>query len=482
MRTVSVVGFGLLVLAAGPLTLRSGLAAQTGWVYRTTTLTPPGRAGHGFACDPVRGRIVMFGGNIYVNSSWVVFGDTWEWDGVSWTQNTPAQSPLPRSGVAMCFDAARGRVVLFGGAMGTNSSYYVQDTWEWDGTNWTKRTPPTIPPPRAGARMAYDETRQVVVMYGGFHPDYGSLTDTWEWNGTTWTWRSPATNPGVRSGFGMAYDSARSVTVLYGGIRTESGVVWEYDGNNWQRVIPTGQSSTGRLAPGMVYDKSRGRCVMFGGYFIHPQAGSIYLNDTLEYDGVSWVSRTITGAPMQRAAMEMAYLPSRRSVVMFGGYYSRLTPPEFNDTWEYSPLKPADFKTFGSGCPGAGGVPDLTADGISLPWLGNAFTAKLSHLGSLPQQNLPLVLLGDSKSIWGSLGLPFDMGPMGMPGCTLYTNPLVLIPLQNVAGTATWTLPLPLVPSLAGLSVYAQGGVTSPGTNPLGLVMSNAAELKLGEK
>ena len=32
------------------------------------------------------------------------------------------------------------------------------------------------------------------------------------------------------------------------------------------------------------------------------------------------------------------------------------------------------------------------------------------------------------------------------------------------------------------ISHCTQGGVTSPGTNPLGLVMSNAAELKLGEK
>src|SRR5438045_437701 len=69
----------------------------------------------------------------------------------SWTQVFPATSPPPRGAGGMAFDAARGNVVLFGGAVRTsgqssNSSY--GDTWTWDGTNWTQRSPAASPSPR----------------------------------------------------------------------------------------------------------------------------------------------------------------------------------------------------------------------------------------------------------------------------------------------------------------------------------------------
>ncbi len=48
---------------------------------------------------------------------------------------------------AFAYDAARGRVVLFGG---TSLIYpnivYLSDTWEWDGTTWSQRTPATTAP------------------------------------------------------------------------------------------------------------------------------------------------------------------------------------------------------------------------------------------------------------------------------------------------------------------------------------------------
>src|SRR5262249_5957183 len=50
--------------------------------------------------------------------------DTWEWDGIDWTQRAPASSPPARSGHVLAFDASRGRTVLFG-----SSSF--GDTWEY---------------------------------------------------------------------------------------------------------------------------------------------------------------------------------------------------------------------------------------------------------------------------------------------------------------------------------------------------------------
>ena len=80
----------------------------------------------------------------------------------------------------MVYDSKRARVVLFGGysPLGLRG-----DTWEWDGLSWSLRAT-TGPAPRYGHAMAYDWPG-VVVLFGG-----GGGRDTWEWDGTTWTYRS----------------------------------------------------------------------------------------------------------------------------------------------------------------------------------------------------------------------------------------------------------------------------------------------------
>jgi Galactose oxidase, central domain len=80
----------------------------------------------------------------------------------------------------MAYDTVRQRVVLFGGSPNTTSAA-VNDTWEYDGTTWTQRTPATSPPARNSHAMVYDSTHQVTVLFGG------CCNDTWLWNGTTWT-------------------------------------------------------------------------------------------------------------------------------------------------------------------------------------------------------------------------------------------------------------------------------------------------------
>jgi hypothetical protein len=64
----------------------------------------------------------------------------------------------------MAYDAARGRVVLFGGRLGET---FLSDTWEWDGNDWTPRFPVASPPAREGHALVYDELRDRVVMFGG---------------------------------------------------------------------------------------------------------------------------------------------------------------------------------------------------------------------------------------------------------------------------------------------------------------------------
>ena len=65
--------------------------------------------------------------------------------------------------------------------MGTStgsSGGVVNETWEWNGTDWFRPTLTTSPPARFYNGMVFDAARGVHVLFGG----YGSarLDDTWQ--------------------------------------------------------------------------------------------------------------------------------------------------------------------------------------------------------------------------------------------------------------------------------------------------------------
>ena len=89
-----------------------------------------------------------------------------------WTQKEDI-GPSPRYGHAMAYEAARQRVVLFGGSGfgGSGSSGLLNDTWGWDGAAWTQLAD-MGPPARRNHAMAYDESRHRLVLFGGYTPGY----------------------------------------------------------------------------------------------------------------------------------------------------------------------------------------------------------------------------------------------------------------------------------------------------------------------
>jgi hypothetical protein len=116
-----------------------------------------------------------------------VLGDTWTWDGTTWTKQAPAASPPPRYGAVMAYDAATSTAVLFGGNDGVNggSAGLLGDTWTWDGTTWTQRALAFHPPARDEAAMAYDAATGTAVLVGGSEPGRRFITAKAR---STWTW------------------------------------------------------------------------------------------------------------------------------------------------------------------------------------------------------------------------------------------------------------------------------------------------------
>jgi len=179
------------------------------WKSLDLTFRPPARSRHTMTALTC-GRILLFGGFDGVSK----LGDTWMWDGKTWTEVQTLVAPSRRSRSAMAYDPIRGRVVLFGGKI--PGEVKLNDTWEFDGKTWTRVKPSFSPSPRTGHAMVYDRLKKRVVLVGGQY-EKQRLADAYEWDGKNWKRIYSEHYPPVRSRHAMVYNAARQRVVLFGG-------------------------------------------------------------------------------------------------------------------------------------------------------------------------------------------------------------------------------------------------------------------------
>lgn len=95
-----------------------------------------------------------------------------------------------------------------------------------------------------------------------------------------------------------------------------------------------------------------------------------------------------------------------------------------------------------------------------------------------------LASFGFSKSSFGALPLPFDLGPLGAPGNTLYASIDLIfgatVSKDPSGHKAEASFRIPEIASLGGAKLYAQLHFLDPGSNALGLVTSSALDMTLG--
>jgi hypothetical protein len=308
------------------------------WAERPPAVaTPSPRISAALAYDSTRKETVLFGGR-NTGGTPPLLGDTWEWDGNLWAQaSLSGATPPARSAHGLAFDSNRGVTVLFGGCCDDSDNPFG-DTWEWDGAQWTNRTPtdgsPT-PPARSNHTVSFDSARSVTVVTGGTTAtgsttpgdDTQWLADTWEWDGNVWT-EVTAPGPSGRVGAVADFDSVRGVTVLYGGARGASSILqdtWEWDGSTWNMVASIISLAGYRpIWPSMAFDSLRGVSLMFQ-------------SETTEWDGSAWGYADVPGLitvqtlpARQNAAM--AFDAARGETVMFGGLGMQ-AEANLNDTW-----------------------------------------------------------------------------------------------------------------------------------------------------
>ena len=321
----SLIGLGSLAAATGMLAPLDSLAATPSrsgrWRQLFPTSAPSPRGGAAMAYDAARAKIVLFGG------TWKD-ADTWTWDGRTWNHMSPPVSPPARSDASLAYHPATKTLVLFGGGSATG---FLGDTWLWNGITWTA-VPGDGPPARGSASMAFDPASGSLILFGGARPEV--FDDTWMWNGKSWVRLSPRSSPPGRFGTSFAYHSGMGRLILFGGKRSAMGVpepeaTWAWDGKDWSQL------SLGRLPPwrfGASMAAAGGGVLLFGGIsmVLGPSNGS-YLGDTWML-GRTWSQVTQTPAPPPRAGAGLVPYPSRNSLLLFGGGFNP-GYRQLRDTW-----------------------------------------------------------------------------------------------------------------------------------------------------
>lgn len=192
----------------------------TDWTERFPPVSPPPRQFSGIAYDAARAEVVLFGG---ANASGGALADTWTWDGNTWAERSPANSPPARSGAMMTYDPVTQTSVLFGGNT-SNTRSQLNDTWFWNGTDWVQQFPLESPSVRAFSAMGYDPQSGRVILFGGCVDCFlTTYDDTWSWDGSNWTQLQPANVPFERTDAGMIDGNGTSPLLLVGGRRSPLG-------------------------------------------------------------------------------------------------------------------------------------------------------------------------------------------------------------------------------------------------------------------
>ena len=309
----------------------------------------PGRQWHSLVWDPAGARLVLFGGQGGAQD----YGDVWllaQEDGVwPWARlQVSGVGPSPRHGHTAVWDAAAGRMIVFGGRDG--SLAYLDDLWELSesGGSWTWR--PLVPSGggpsgRWGHTAVWDAPSRTMIVFGG-RDAAAARNAVWllSESGGAWTWTSIAPSgsaPSARFLHAAAWDEASGRMLAYGGgvggmaccddawQLTKTGGTWA-----WTALAPGGPRPPGMYDHAAVWAPAHQSMLVFGG---RVQASPYTTNAVwaLSRDGAAWTWSPLAPsgtAPAARTGHRAAWDPQNGRMFIGGGYASGYAA----DVWELS--------------------------------------------------------------------------------------------------------------------------------------------------
>lgn len=231
------------------------------------------------------------------------------------------QDSFKRCYHALVYDSTRKATIRYGGAT-SGAVANRDDTWLWDGATWNVvigADQPTSPPDRIDAAFADNPREQTLLMFGGVLANAQSTNETWQLQGSTWTKLSTPSDLEAQASSSMAYDPIGERHVLF----SADGTTWQFRDATWTKLVLDDAPVRRRMAR-VVWDPWRQRIVLFGGT---GTTTGIDFADLWELRETRWDKVRLIGAqPATRLRPAFAAYPELRGLVMFGG-------ATFDDTW-----------------------------------------------------------------------------------------------------------------------------------------------------
>jgi hypothetical protein len=124
----------------------------------------------------------------------------------------------------------------------------------------------------------------------------------------------------------------------------------------------------------------------------------------------------------------------------------------------------SSFSTYGAGCAGSNSkTPAIGSRGVPYP---ANFTFAITLANTIADANTVL--------LFGAMMTQTSLTPIGAPGCTLLTQPLLGFPVKaDAMGNAILFIPIPADPNLVGGTPLFQWAVLDSAANAIGIVMSD---------
>lgn len=286
-----------------------------------------GRRGHSAVYDPVRHRMIVFGGWAqWVGEPNPYFNDLWALDldpPYSWTPIQAAGTPpTARWGHTAVYDPVRDRMIVFGGAGPSKHG----DLWELTlspAPAWHPLAAAGVPPAARSEHTAiYDPAGDRMLVFGGVSANYSA--DVWELSlASTPAWRLlPVSGPGPRAGHTAIYDPAGARMIVFGGYNGAAlGDLWQLElagTPRWAPLAFEGAPPTGREYHAAVYDSRRHRMLVLAGL----AANDLFFADLVELSlgGTSqWRALAPSSAPLRQFGLSAVYDPARDGLWTYGG-------------------------------------------------------------------------------------------------------------------------------------------------------------------
>jgi len=327
-------------------------------------LVPSQRYGQSAILDPIRHRVLLFGGADHFSHNEVFAIPLLGSHEPIWLPTLGAP-PRPRNGQSAVYDPVGDRVIVFGGAsLGYEPEPlgYTNEVWSLSLggiPTWSPLAPSgSGPVPRLGPSAMYDPLQHRMIVFGGIDPSTGLGTDSlWALSlGVSPAWAPLVpigAGPSPRAWQSAVYDGARKSMLVFAGYAdTSQNDVWSLSLDGplaWTKLEPSGDLPPVRFGPIAVMDSASNRMIVCGGtahdFNGYDDSWALTLGSTPHWDPLALIGQR----PAPRWIASGVLDPDSSRVLMFGGAVGNPMNPILvrDDAWQlslaggiWSPLSP----------------------------------------------------------------------------------------------------------------------------------------------